>query len=215
MRIHFVLVGEGPSDDGLIPHLETLCIELGASEVTGMALDFQRLEGPVRRTVLAKLQAALQLEPTANLFFIHRDADRRDPMPRYDEIREATGRCGLREPYVPLVPVQETEAWLLLDETAIRTVAGRPGGRRSLDLPRPRDVEALANPKERLQAVLVEASELSGRRLARFRQDSPNHRRLLLQRLPTGGVLSEVQSWLRLREDLEQVAFRLQRLANP
>lgn len=187
MRIHFVLAGEGPSDDGLIPHLETLCIELGASEVTGTALDFQRLERPIRRTVLAKLQAALQLEPTANLFFIHRDADRQDPTPRYDEIRDAVGRCGLAKPYVPLVPVQETEAWLLLDENAIRTVAGRPRGKRPLDLPRPRDVEAIANPKKRLQMVLVEASELSGRRLAKFRNDFPNHRLLLLQRMPTGG----------------------------
>ena len=210
MRIHFVLVGEGTSDDGLIPHLETLCIELGASEVTGTALDFQRLDRPIRKTVLAKLQAALQLEPTATLFFIHRDADRQDPRPRYDEIRDAVGRCGLRKPYVSLVPVQETEAWLLLDENAIRTVAGRPRGRRPLDLPRPREVETIANSKEKLQMALVEASEFSGRRLAKFRHDFPNHRRLLLQRMQTGGVLLEVPSWLRLREELESAVSSLQ-----
>jgi hypothetical protein len=210
MKIHFVLVGEGSSDDGLIPHLETLCIELGASEVTGTALDFQRLGRPTRKTVLAKLQAALQLEPTANLFFIHRDADRQDPTPRYDEIRDAVGLCGLRKPHVSVVPVQETEAWLLLDENAIRTVAGRPNGRRPLDLPRPGEVEAVASPKEKLQMVLVEASEFSGRRLAKFRHDFSNHRRLLLQRMQTGGVMFEVQSWLRLREELEHAVLSLQ-----
>jgi hypothetical protein len=132
MRIHFVLVGEGPSDEGLIPHLENLCIELGATEVTGIAPDFQRLESPIRKTVMDKLQAALQLEPTANLFFVHRDADSRNPQPRYAEIKTAASNCELEAPWVAVVPVQETEAWLLLDEGAIRSVAGHPRGRISL-----------------------------------------------------------------------------------
>ncbi len=204
MRIHFVLVGEGSSDDGLIPHLENLCIELGASEVTGASLDYQRLKQSIRKTVEAKLQAAMLLEPTANLFFVHRDADSQDPVPRISEITEAVSRCGLEKPWVSVVPVQETEAWLLLDEAAIRTVAGRPRGRRSLDLPHPREVESVTSPKEKLQEALVNASELIGRRLARFRREFPAHRHLLLQRLPTGGALFEVQSWSRLRDGLGQ-----------
>jgi hypothetical protein len=209
MRIHFVLVGEGSSDDGLIPHLENLCIELGASEVTGTSLDFQRLERPIRKTVAAKLQAAMQLEPTANLFFLHRDADCQDPAPRVSEITEAVTKCGLEKPWVSVVPVQETEAWLLLDEAAIRTVAGRPRGKRPLSLPHPHEVEAVTSPKEKLQEALLNASELSGRRLARFRREFPSHRRLLLQRMPTGGALSEVRSWTRLREGLGQAVSLL------
>jgi hypothetical protein len=209
MRIHFVLVGEGSTDDGLIPHLENLCIELGASEVTGTSLDFQRLERPIRKTVAAKLQAAMQLEPTANLFFIHRDADSQDPTPRISEISEAVSRCSLEKSWVSVVPVQETEAWLLLDEVAIRTVAGRPRGRHPLDLPHPREVEAVTRPKEKLQEALVNASELSGRRLAKFRREFPDQRRLLLQRMPTGGALSEVRSWIRLREGLGQAVSSL------
>ncbi len=215
MRIHFLLVAEGSSDDGLIPHLENLCIELGASEVTGTSLDFQRLDMPVRKTVSAKLQAALQLEPTANLIFIHRDADSQDPEPRYKEISDAVTKCGLQKPWVSLVPVQETEAWLLLDEAAIRMVAGRPRGHRPLGLPRPSEVEEVANPKEKLREVLARASDLSGRRLARFRRDFPNHRRLLLQRIPTGGVLFELQSWVRLRNGLEQALTNLRESTSP
>jgi len=210
MRIHFVLVGEGPSDDGLIPHLENLCIELGATEVTGIAPDFQRLERPVRRTVLDKLQAARELEPTSNLFFVHRDADSRDPSPRYREISTAASSCNLESAWVAVVPVQETEAWLLLDEIVIRAVAGHPRGRNPLGLPRPHEVEEVSHPKEKLKEVLVVASELSGRRLAKFRKDFPNHRRLLLQRMATGGALSEVNSWIRLRSELEQAILGLQ-----
>jgi Domain of unknown function (DUF4276) len=211
MRIHFVLIGEGSSDDGLIPHLENLCIELGAAEVTGVSPDFQRLEKPFRKTTLARLQAALRLEPTANLFFVHRDADSVDPAARHEEIRHAVEQCSLQKPWIPVVPVQETEAWLLLDETAIRRVAGRPKGKRPLDLPRPRQVESLANPKEKLKDALVQASELSGRRLERFRRDFPNHRRLLLQRLTAGGVLSEIPAWLRLREELGRALSSLRK----
>jgi hypothetical protein len=211
MRIHFVLVGEGPSDEGLIPHLENLCIELGASEVTGISPDFQRLGKPFRRTTLDRLQAALRLEPTANLLFVHRDADSLDSAARYEEIRDAVDQCRVRKPYVPVVPVQETEAWLLLDEAAIRTVAGHPKGKRPLDLPRPRHVESIADPKEKLKLALIQASELSGRRLERFRRDFPSHRRLLLQRMPSGGALLEIPSWMRLRERLEQAIGSMQK----
>src|SRR5437879_761987 len=87
--VHFVFIGEGSSDDGLIPHLRNLCIELGADEVTGVPLDFQRLDDHIGSTVESKLRAALQLEPNANLYYLHRDADSRDPQPRYNEISAA------------------------------------------------------------------------------------------------------------------------------
>jgi hypothetical protein len=209
MRIHFVFIGEGSSDEGLIPHLENLCVELGADEVTGTAVDFRRLGIPVGKSVRARLDAAVQLEPEANLFLIHRDADGRDPAPRHREILEAVAMCGLAHEWVGIVPVQETEAWLLLDEAAIRTVAGRPIGRNTLDLPRPQKVEELANPKEKLQQALVDAGELSGRRLAKFRKNFPDHRRLLLTRLHVGGPLSHVLSWTRLRDDLAAAISRL------
>ncbi|HVR95147.1 MAG TPA: hypothetical protein VMW27_00930 [Thermoanaerobaculia bacterium] len=204
MRIHFVFIGEGSSDEGIIPHLENLCIELGADEVTGTAIDFRRLEQPIGRTVEAKLQAALRLEPEANLFFLHRDSDSRNPDPRHAEISAAVEASKLPRSWVPVVPVQETEAWLLLDETAIRAVAGRPNGRRALDLPRPQEVEMIAHPKERLQNALIDAAEVTGRRLERFRREFPNHRFLLLQRLSLDGPLRDVSSWVRMRDKLHQ-----------
>lgn len=210
MRIHFVLVAEGSSDDGLIPHLEDLCVELGADEVTGTAIDYQRLDTPVRRTVESKLRAASHLEPGANLYFIHRDSDNRDPGPRFQEIANAVETCGLTQVWIPLVPVQETEAWILLDEGAIRAVAGRPNGRMALGLPRAGRVELLAHPKERLKEALVLASELTGRKLAKFRRDFPNHRRLLLQRLPVGGPLLEVAAWVGFRDRLAEAIRELQ-----
>jgi hypothetical protein len=208
MRIHFVLVGEGTSDDGLIPHLETLCILLGADEVTGTAVDFRRLEQP-GHSVQEKLRVAVQLEPAANLFFLHRDADSPNPAPRHGEIAAAAHTVGLPQEWVALVPVQETEAWLLLDEAAIRMVAGKPRGRVPLNLPRASQVESVTNPKERLQEALVAAAEAKGRKLAKLRRDFPDHRRILLQRLPVRGPLLEVPSWVRLKADLAAAIERL------
>ena len=211
MRIHFVLVGEGTSDDGLIPHLENLCVALGADEVTGVPIDFRRLDQPVGKTVEAKLRAAVQLEPDANLFFVHRDADGRDPSPRYEEISRAAQAVGIGQQLVSIVPVQETEAWLLLDEKAIRTVVGRPHSRVPLNLPKPNQVEAIARPKERLQEALIAAADAKGRNLAKRRRTFPDNRRILLQRLPIGGDLLQVSSWLQLQEHLKVAIKVMQR----
>ena len=204
MRIHFVFLGEGTSDAGLIPHLEMLCIEAGAEEVTGTALDFGRLPSSIGHSVADKVRATMLLEPNANLYFIHRDADSPDSSPRHNEIDEATRSCDLKIVHVSVVPVQETEAWLLLDEEAIRLVAGKPNGRASLNLPAPESIETVSRPKEYLQEALIKASEYSGRRLEKFRAQFPTHRTLLLQRLPTAGTLSQLPAWRRMRDDTRE-----------
>jgi hypothetical protein len=199
MRIHFVLVAEGGSDEGLIGPLENLCIDCGATEVTGTAPDFGRLRHSVGHAVLDKVRAAVELEPSANLFFIHRDADSPDPAPRYLEIAEVVASASLGEAWVLVVPVRETEAWLLLDERRIRQVAGKPNGKGMLNLPATAHTEGVANPKERLKAALAAASELSGRRLKKFKSEFPIHRRMLLQALPATGAIEQLASWARLR----------------
>ena len=202
MFVHFVFIGEGSSDDGIISHLESLCIDAGATEVTGVAPDFRRLRDSVGHTVEAKLRAALALEPEANLVFVHRDADARSGSARYREITTAAIACRCDKPLVCVVPIRATEAWLLLDEDAIRRVAGRPHGMVRIGLPKPDAVERVARPKEKLQQALERASEATGRRLERIRQDFPLHRRVLLQDLSTIGPLEQVPSWQRLRNDL-------------
>lgn len=204
MRVYFVLVAEGSSDRSMVRHIETLCIDAGAEEVSGIAPDFSRLAG-VGRSLPDKLHAAIELEPSANLILVHRDADSRDHRPRRDEIRDAVQTVDLERPSVAVVPVQETEAWLLLDESAIRRVAANPNGHVALNLPMPPAVERLARPKEVLQRALIAASELSGRRLDRFKNQFGAQRRMLLEFLPIGGPLEQVDSWTRLRADIRAV----------
>ena len=210
MKIDFVYIGEGPSDEGLIPHLEMLCLEAGAEEVTGIAPDFRRLPDSIGHSVADKIRAAMRLEPNANLFFIHRDSDSIDPSPRYSEIAEAVETCELQAICVSVIPVQETEAWLLLDEMAIRLVAGNPNGRVQLNLPAPDSVETIARPKVLLKEVLITASGKTGRRLSRFRHDFPIHRRLLLQKLSSQGRVTRLQAWSRMQDDIKDALNSIQ-----
>jgi hypothetical protein len=200
LKVRFLLVGEGATDLRLAPILQSVCVVCGAAEASGIAPDLGRLPTRVGKTVRAQVEAALSLEPDANVVFVHRDADDRSSDKRRAEIDK--GVSGIPVPVVPIVPIQETEAWLLLDESAIRYVAGNPKGRSPLGLPRPSQVESTASPKEVLQAALVAASELTGRKLERFKSNFSQHRALLFDRLDINGRIQELSAWQALLADV-------------
>jgi hypothetical protein len=61
-----------------------------------------------------------------------------------------------------------TEAWLLIEASAIRAAAGNPNGTVPLVLPKRTELESLPDPKRVLRDLLVVASEFHGRRRAQF-----------------------------------------------
>ena len=68
-----------------------------------------------------------------------------------------------------------TEAWLLIDGPAIARAAGRPTA--SVALPSVAQLEALADPKERLEQLLLTAGgNPTGRRGKQFRAGLPSMR---------------------------------------
>lgn len=203
MRVHFVLLCEGSSDEALIPHLRSLLVDCGAREATGVAPDFDRLPKSRNRDVESKVRAVLELESHMDLLFIHRDADSADPEPKYNEISTAIAQAGYTNAWIGIVPVQETEAWLLLDEREIRRVSGRPSGRVQLSLPTPNHVERLPSPKGRLLNEILRASETQGRRRRLLKRKLPALRAQLLTELKLGGPLTSVSSWVRLKTDIE------------
>ncbi len=76
--------------------------------------------------------------------------------------------------FVPVVPVRMTEAWLLIDEGAIRRAASNPNGTQELELPAIARLEDLSDPKTALHDMLLKASEKRGRRLDQFRKRIPS-----------------------------------------
>jgi hypothetical protein len=155
-----------------------------------------------------KIREGLHHSGDCDLLLVHRDADTNQetrgagPERRRDEINAAVCAAGYTRHYVCIVPVQMTESWLLSDESAIRRVAGRPRNNVTLNLPSPAQVEEEADPKGCLEQALITASGVRGRRLRNFRRDIPHLRRMLLEELPVGGLLAQVPSWVRFRNDL-------------
>ncbi len=117
-----------------------------------------------------KIRTALHLYP-CDLLFIHRDAENASPDKRRAEIGEALGQAGTTgtiPPAIVVVPVRMMEAWLLIDDGAIRKAANNPNGSVELNLPKLSDIERIPDPKDRLHSLILQATELSARRKRRF-----------------------------------------------
>lgn len=165
-ELRFTLVSDGPTDRALIPILRWLLQDL-------------RGEAPLRHAhsehfggnLASRIHFASIAYP-CDILFVHRDAENQDPDTRRDEIERAISTRKSRNmdvsSHVCVIPIRMTEAWLLFDEPAIRSAAGNPNGAIALDLPRPSEVENLPDPKNTLRELLIQASELKGRRRKKF-----------------------------------------------
>lgn len=205
-----LFLADGPSDEPLSDHLETLCAAHG-HEVRITAPDLRRLPERIGLKVESRLRYILGQDATYDIVFVHRDAEGQDAAVRRQEIADAVAAVQCMIPAVPVVPVRMTEAWLLLDEQAIREVAGRPGGTVDLDLPRASTVESIPDPKQRLREALVAASQLHGRRLEAFKQRFSDHRRQLLERLDHSGPITALSAWQDLLSAVANAMLHLPR----
>lgn len=194
MMMQCLLVCEGSSDAPLVSHIELLLDGYGCDRV-----DFN-ISNDGRRLV-DKVRAGLALAPHYDLIFVHRDADRAGADARYSEIAEAIQQVGYEGQWVGIVPVRMTEAWLVLQETAIRDAVWKLHRRTPLNLPTPAEAERMANPKAVLETALVSASGERGRRRREIQRLLPTLRRHLLENLPVGGALEQLPSWVRFRDD--------------
>ena len=99
------------------------------------------------------------------LFVVHADADapnnRRALVERLNPAIDALLQEGITElPIIPLIPVQETEAWLLADRDRLREALDTDLTNQQLDLHG--DPERYADPKAKLQEVVRRANEGRG-----------------------------------------------------
>ena len=201
--VRFILLCEGPSDQALESHLRKLLTYCGAEEAVGTSIPFGRVraaESGRGNLIARKIRTVLSADSALDLVFLHRDANSVGTANRTAELRRIMGAVDPGLEWIPVIPVRATEAWLLLDETALRRVAGNPRGEQSLPLPKPSQVEHVSDPKELLKTTLAKASGKQGRRLSRIKQSFGQHRRILLEQLPVGGDLEEVPAWCQLKQ---------------
>ncbi len=201
--LHVTLITDGPSDRLLLSHLRWLLVEHLRPEI---AIQQQWADLRTVREKPAglqeKLRAGLHLYP-CDLLLIHRDAEKESPSHRYDEIRQAAEGLDVDvPPFVSVVPVRMTEAWLLFDEQAVRHAAGNPNGRESLPIPIG-GVEHDPDPKQTLQESLQTASGLSGRRRKKFNTNEAVHR--VAEYIDDFSPLRALSAFRKLEEDLARV----------
>lgn len=201
-EIEFAFIREGNSDDGLIPHIQNMILLAGAHSVTGASRQY-------KGSVADKLGQVLAEPGAPPLIFVHRDSDGRDSEPRRAEITSAALAHSCIDRVVPVVPVQEMEAWLLTDVAAIRAVVGRPSGRADVNVPVTADVERTAGAKEVLRAACLEASETTGVRRRKESSRFNQRRATLLERLDIHGPVTGLPSWQIFVTDLTAAVRRL------
>lgn len=165
--LQYTLVTDGPSDRGLMRIIDWVLQGLTQS-FAGEFADFRQLADPPRSPE-ERLRRAVTMFP-CDVLFVHRDAETEFHSCRVTEIQGVAARADVGR-YVAIVPVRMTEAWLLIDEHAIRQAAGNPNGRAALQLPPFRTLESVPNPKDVLQNLLVVASNFHGRRRHKFQRE--------------------------------------------
>lgn len=204
-----MFIGEGPSDAPLADIVRRLFLRESLS-IEVSAPDFARLPATVTRDVSSKVGAALKLTSMPiDVFIIHRDADTMGASPRIAEIAHAIAHVAPNHVHVPVVPICTTEAWLLLDESAIRVAAGKPKGRTPLALPSVSEVERRADPKAILATALLAAAEETGRRRQRVARRFNEHRRRLLDQLDIDGPVTTLPAWQALVVAVADAAEKL------
>jgi len=211
VRLRYLFLAEGSSDLALSDHLARLCIDAGAAEAQDVSPDLSLVRPVPGKRLVDGLRCSLDLEPDVDLVFLHRDANGVGRAARLREMKQAMEQHGRGLPWVPVIPVPETEAWLLLNEQNIREVAGNPRGTQALDLPKLSRIEAMREAKESLQRALALAAGASGRRARRSASDFVHQRRELVSRLDPEGPVSELLSWRQLTQDLAVAVGDLRR----
>jgi len=194
MTLTATLVTDGSSDVVLLPILRWLFGELTPEPVELRWGDLRRLPRPPKE-LPERLKLAVALYP-CQLLLVHRDAEDQPPQERFDEIK---GANDTKFPHVCVVPVRMQEAWLLLDESALREAAGRPSGTDDLALPPSRQWESLPDPKKILHQALITANGAKGRRAKRFNPAQAAHR--LADLIDDWSLLRTLTAFRRLEDD--------------
>jgi len=205
--VRFALLTDGSSDRCLLVLLRWLIGELaGDVNIESHWADLRTVE-PRPIGLGARMKAATDCYP-CDLLFVHRDAEAQTWESRVQEIRAAGG--GRDQTWIPVVPVRMTEAWLLLDEAAIRRAADNPRGTTTLRLPTALTVEKDPDPKATLRNALVSASEKRGRRLRAFQETIAQRVQRVAELTTNYSALAAIPAFQRLRDDTKHALATLQ-----
>jgi hypothetical protein len=204
-QLRFTLLGEGPEDDALI-HILQLVLEqpaLGLLPAVDIVPLFANPKAFTERLNLTGRMVAAAENFPCDLLFVHQDADGPTARDRADGIRErAADELNRLPAVIPVVPVREMQAWLLVDEAAICRAASathRPG---ALNLPRVHRIESMMDPKLALRQALERAFGGSQRQQRKSRAIQP---RDVASQIADVSSLRQLPAFQAFEEDVRRV----------
>jgi hypothetical protein len=211
-ELRYTLISDGSSDKALLPILSWLLREHRVMyPIQPEWADLGMLPNPPK-DLSSKIELSIDLYP-CDLLFVHRDAEKLSYIQRKDEIISALSNIKpSHSPSICVVPVRMTEAWLLINEAAIRRAAGNANGQKQLELPNPLLLEQHNDPKRLLYDFLKDASERKGRRLSNF--PFGQSALLVAEYIDDFSPLRNLSAFRSLESDLEEIISKNQ-WANP
>ncbi|MFV8331968.1 hypothetical protein [Flavobacterium sp. GSP14] len=208
--IRYTLIADGSSDKALMNIikwvLDNLFPEIPNKGTYG---DFRMLQKPPRKDeVYKQIQCAVHYYPFDILFY-HRDAESNSSVIIDERIAEIKGELDaeFNQKIVCVVPIKMMEAWLLIDEMAIKKAAGNKNYNNQVDLPPVNKLETLKEPKEILHELLKKVSGLKGRRLKNFNVHKAVH--LVTEYTTDYELLRQLSAFNKFEEDLKIVVKSL------
>ncbi len=194
-EVSYVLVGDGGSDKALLPIISWAIRRARPTAVIPAPTFVARAAKPIDGMIT---HVATAYEP--KLIFVHRDAEKLS----YEERRR---EIPIWDRVVPVVPVRMIEAWLLIDEPALRMAAHNPNGSVALEMPEVNRLEGLPDPKKAVYHLLRSASELNARRRRSFSAERAVHRlaELIDDFSPLFGLPAFASFWEELKLALDRL----------
>ncbi len=204
-QLRCTLLADGTTDDALVFILNWLLrIHLRGCDPR-VELVPPYLLPPRREGLKPRINRALKIFP-CDLLFVHRDTEKQSIESRISEIRKGLENVD-HTPAVCVVPMRMTEAWLLIDEPALRMAAGNPNGTIPLNFPNLRRLEALPDPKQTLDDLLRMATQFGRRRRDKF---CPNQaRRRLAELIQDYSALRNLSAFRALEQELTEILSEL------
>jgi hypothetical protein len=202
-ELRYTLISDGSSDRALIPIINwVLKHHFPKTAIQAEWADFRNLPKPPK-TLMEKIQKAVELYP-CDVLFIHRDAENQGSKLRFSEIDKAIQASEVNINHVPVVPIRMQEAWLLIDENALRQAAGNPKGSEKIEFPKIKMLESMPDPKNKLYGLLRQASGLKGRNLKKFNVTERIFR--LAELITNFGALRGLSAFNQLESDVKKLS---------
>lgn len=203
-HIKYTLIADGSSDSTLIKVIDwTLNSLYPDFSYESQFADFRRLPSPPK-TLEDKIIRASILFPS-DILFIHRDAESTTQKGFENRINEVKSilKEEEKDKTICIVPIKMMESWLLFDKEAMKKAAGNRNYKAEINLPNPKELENVAQPKEMLHQLLKDVSGLTGRRLDKFNPNQVVHQ--LADYIEDFSILKELSSYQVFEKDLIRV----------